>query len=1160
MAAFAAKLAISFVASYVIGEVFGPGQQQVEGPRLQDLRAQASTLGGGKPLVKGEARYAGMMIWATPFVEHASSSSGGGKGGGGGAAVTNYTYTQSMAIALGDVQIIGVRKIWANGKLIYTAGDATSNAGIISDNAAQTAFTVYQGTETQTPNSFIQASQDTKANTYYFTPSETSTPTMTVQVSGGGLTVSGSLVTQDTQHSTVIISPVSNPRIDRVVLSKTTGIISVVPGAEAGTPVPPAIPVGNYPCCNIYLNTTTWWTANRPGETPVIENSAITDNKQKAWATGTTYAVDDYVNSGGYLFKCKVGGISGPTPPRSSIDVAWPDYYDGRWQHNGSLLSIDYLAGAFVGGCVWTRVEAYNAIPSVATPAYRGTPYIVFYDYALGASGNTTPNFEFQVVEGTHALDAIVLWAAELADLQSSQVDVTSLAGINVQGFTVANRSTMRSVLEPLSNAFFFDCLESDGLLKFVLRGGLLAGTILEDDLAAHTYGSQMPSQMTRLRAQEQSLPQVVTVQYANQNNSYQTGSKYHRMQNTHSVLEQNVQLPIAMNDSDGQSIANKLLNCAWYGRTTYAFATGRKCCHYEPTDIIAVEKDGVVYEVRITNKSESAAGVFTFQAVDEDIGLYSNKLNTLLDNIKAPAPFDQPPGSVAVPLLMDAPGILTTDGLEAWCAVGSANLAWGGCGVFVSSDNLNFVQVGTLHGSAIYGTISMPLSTTDPDVTTLPVVNLGISGTQLGSVSQADADAKLSLCYADGELISYETSTLVAANLYQLSYLRRSVYNSAAPAARSNVDFARLDDKIFKYPYQKELLGTTLYFKFPSFNTHGLAAEDLSVAVTYSHVLGGSISFPNNVTGFFASQNGNVTVLQWDHASESLAYIAGYEFRYIPAGSGLAWTSGVPITKTTRGTSITTAKIPPGDWTLMCCAVDLSGNYSKTPATFNITVVNQNDLLLGGQEAPDWLGTLTHMIKHWTGVIYPDSQNLASADGWDTFDVFVMNPFPICTYDDRTVDIGFDGEVRVWQVSAGNIPPTSVGTFDPAYFIDYSTTAGPYSGWTAWAIGSITARYVQQRISIDTSLGVSVTTSFTPTVDALPFTQNGTLIVAPGGTAVVFPIRYHRTPSIQLTVVGASGLIAVDYSPSVTGFTAHVFDLSDVDVGGTVNWTSTGV
>ena len=60
-------------------------------------------------------------------------------------------------------------------------------------------------------------------------------------------------------------------------------------------------------------------------------------------------------------------------------------------------------------------------------------------------------------------------------------------------------------------------------------------------------------------------------------------------------------------------------------------------------------------------------------------------------------------------------------------------------------------------------------------------------------SATTADATALNTLCYVDGEYISYETATLTAANKYDLTYLRRGAYNSVIGAHALNAPFARL-------------------------------------------------------------------------------------------------------------------------------------------------------------------------------------------------------------------------------------------------------------------------------------------------------------------------------------------------------------------------------
>lgn len=88
-----------------------------EGPRLADLKVQASTYGQQIPKLFGTMRVAGSVIWATDLKENRHVS-GGGKNS---PSVTSYSYSVSLAVALSSRQIRAVKRIWADGNLLRTA-------------------------------------------------------------------------------------------------------------------------------------------------------------------------------------------------------------------------------------------------------------------------------------------------------------------------------------------------------------------------------------------------------------------------------------------------------------------------------------------------------------------------------------------------------------------------------------------------------------------------------------------------------------------------------------------------------------------------------------------------------------------------------------------------------------------------------------------------------------------------------------------------------------------------------------------------------------------------------------------------------------------------------------------------------------------------------
>lgn len=135
--------------------LFAPRSRQT-GPRLQDLQVTSSTYGVALPTVYGTARIAGNIIWADELEERENTEDVGGKGGGG-TEVTSFAYYGTFAVALCEGEVSGIRRIWANGKLIYDLGANALPRLIggtlsLSDNVI-----VYVGSEAQDPSSVIEA-------------------------------------------------------------------------------------------------------------------------------------------------------------------------------------------------------------------------------------------------------------------------------------------------------------------------------------------------------------------------------------------------------------------------------------------------------------------------------------------------------------------------------------------------------------------------------------------------------------------------------------------------------------------------------------------------------------------------------------------------------------------------------------------------------------------------------------------------------------------------------------------------------------------------------------------------------------------------------------------------------------------------------------------
>ncbi len=334
------------------------------------------------------------------------------------------------------------------------------------------------------------------------------------------------------------------------------------------------------------------------------------------------------------------------------------------------------------------------------------------------------------------------------------------------------------------------------------------------------------------------------------------------------------------------------------------------------------------------------------------------------------------------------------------------------------------------------------------------------------------------------------------------------------------------------------------------------------------NHTVIGKTADPEDVTGFTVVQNDNVVVFQWDQVAD--IDLGGYEIRYAPI-TAAEWSNGFELTDTTRGTQVTTAAVPPGDWAFMIKARDTSRNYSTNETIVNLSVVSNMDVIVQVQQAPDWLGTKTNFIKHWTGVLIPDDMGVVGTDylNFEWCDQFVPDPYLTCEYEAPEIDIAFDDIARVWgQISASLGPGISTKYIDPELYLDYRKDADAYDGFEIWTIGTVEGRYFKMKFILTTGPDAGnkysklKITSFLPSVDQDERIEHGQNVIAASGSTVSFSAPFHSEPNIVATIVGSSALIiAIDPAGITTaGFDVNVFNTSDADVGGTINWTATGV
>ena len=220
--------------------------------------------------------------------------------------------------------------------------------------------------------------------------------------------------------------------------------------------------------------------------------------------------------------------------------------------------------------------------------------------------------------------------------------------------------------------------------------------------------------------------------------------------------------------------------------RNKYQFTLDQRYVLLDPMDIVAITDANLGLSnqwVRITEITENDDGSLSIAAEEYLQGTGTAPVYSLQQGQGFNANYNASPGDTNIPVIFEPPAELA-EALEVWLAVSGGPL-WGGCYVWISQDNETYQNVGKITGPSRQGFVDAPLpavmlngSGLTIDQTNTLAADISLSGGQMLSASQADAQAYATLCYLGAgntyELMAYQTATLVSQNIYDLTYLVR--------------------------------------------------------------------------------------------------------------------------------------------------------------------------------------------------------------------------------------------------------------------------------------------------------------------------------------------------------------------------------------------------
>ena len=362
-------------------------------------------------------------------------------------------------------------------------------------------------------------------------------------------------------------------------------------------------------------------------------------------------------------------------------------------------------------------------------------------------------------------------------------------------------------------------------------------------------------------------------IEYANRFNQYNTETVEAKDQANIEMFGLRTQDPVKFDFFCEPKIARHavqlLLQRRLYVRNEYEFELGWKYCRLEPMDIVTITDESLglnLFPVRITRVEEDEEGVLSITAEELAVGSRS-AVEYDLQSSNGYQGGNEEPGNVNAPAIFEPPLELTDGKNQIWLAA-SGGINWGGCNVWASIDNTTYEMIGTIYGSARYGTL---VSAIDADDTSMQV-QLNTSSQIFGGTLE-DAEVDATLCKVGDEYINYIDATLDGSGRYTLSSMLRGRFDDAS-SHNSGESFVRIDRAIFEYDFNPNMVGKQIYLKFTSFNGLEQKEETLDEVTAYSYTVNGGR--PAGVKGLSLQSAfvGTSFKVQWQPAAGASGYV----------------------------------------------------------------------------------------------------------------------------------------------------------------------------------------------------------------------------------------------------------------------------------------------
>lgn len=271
------------------------------------------------------------------------------------------------------------------------------------------------------------------------------------------------------------------------------------------------------------------------------------------------------------------------------------------------------------------------------------------------------------------------------------------------------------------------------------------------------------------------------------------------------------------------QYYAEQLAMKRLYSKNQYTFHLDWAFCRLEPGDLVTLTDELCQLNkqvVVITAVNEAADGELEITAEGKPPGTYAPARYDVHENDRPFTDYNVPAPPISHYAIVQTPGDVS--GNELLLGV-TAPSGWGGCTVWVSDSGESYREIGKIHMQARIGQLVANMS--ENDTNCLVALYAG----ELKGGTAEDARRANTLCWLDGECLSYEDANLLPTGNYSLSGIVRGQYATSPRLHLQGLRIVRIDEALFHAPYRPEDIGKKVWIKFTSVNMFGTNEQDLS-------------------------------------------------------------------------------------------------------------------------------------------------------------------------------------------------------------------------------------------------------------------------------------------------------------------------------------------